>query len=47
METFYREILAGAPRDVALLRARARLVREGNYAHPFHWAAFELHGRRD
>ncbi|MBP7867426.1 MAG: CHAT domain-containing protein [Acidobacteria bacterium] len=47
METFYREILAGAPRDVALLRARARLAREGNYAHPFHWAAFELHGRRD
>lgn len=47
METFYREILAGAPRDVALLRARARLIREGKYAHPFHWAAFELHGRRD
>ncbi len=44
MEAFYREILAGASRDVALQRARKSLARSRDFAHPFHWAAFELHG---
>jgi len=44
MEGFYREILAGAPRDVALQRAQARLARSEKYAHPFFWAPFIIVG---
>lgn len=47
MEAFYREILAGAPRDLALLRAQRSLARHPAFAHPFFWAAFGLHGRAD
>jgi CHAT domain-containing protein len=45
MEAFYREVLAGAPRDVALMRAQIELAGSKRYSHPFFWAAFELHGR--
>jgi CHAT domain-containing protein/Tfp pilus assembly protein PilF len=44
MQAFYKEILAGAPRDQALLRAQATLARQPDTAHPFHWAAFVLVG---
>jgi CHAT domain-containing protein/Tfp pilus assembly protein PilF len=67
MERYYREILSGASRDVALMRAQSSLAEasgEGSsgwpsgrdpksdpphsdFSHPFHWAAFELHGRGD
>ncbi|MBP7867740.1 MAG: tetratricopeptide repeat protein [Acidobacteria bacterium] len=44
MHAFYREILAGVPRDQALRRAQANLARQPGFAHPFHWAAFVLVG---
>jgi CHAT domain-containing protein len=47
MEAFYREVLAGAPRDVALQRAQTRLATSDKYAHPFYWAAFQVHGRAE
>ncbi|MBP7866437.1 MAG: tetratricopeptide repeat protein [Acidobacteria bacterium] len=47
MQIFYREILAGVPRDDALRRAQADLAAQGDFAHPFHWAAFVLVGAGD
>ena len=47
MERFYREVLAGSPRDVALQRAQSELAGSERYGHPFHWATFQLHGRPD
>ena len=47
MEEFYSHVLAGDDRDVALMRAREKLLSSENYSHPFHWAAFQLHGRFD
>jgi CHAT domain-containing protein len=43
MTAFYRELRAGTPKDEALRRAQAGLLR-GRHRHPFHWAAFQLHG---
>ncbi len=40
---FYRELRTGTPKDEALRRAQASLLR-GRHRHPFHWAAFQLHG---
>jgi CHAT domain-containing protein len=47
MERFYRELLRGSPRDVALQRAAASLVGDPAFAPPRFWAAFQLHGRPD
>jgi len=47
MQAFYRETLAGAPRDQALKRAQEALARQPDFAHPFHWAAFVLVGSGD
>jgi CHAT domain-containing protein len=47
MERFYRELVAGASRDVALQRSQRRLIESERWDHPFHWAAFQLHGRPD
>jgi CHAT domain-containing protein len=44
MKAFYKEILAGSPKDQALQRAQAILAATPGFAHPFHWAAFDLHG---
>ena len=38
----YRRLADGSPKDEALRAAQASLIDEG--AHPFHWAAFQLHG---
>jgi CHAT domain-containing protein len=47
MERFYRELTAGASRDVALQRAQRQLIDSESWDHPFFWAAFQLHGRWD
>lgn len=47
METFYREVLAGVPRDAALQQARKKLAGSDAFSHPGFWAVFELYGRSD
>jgi CHAT domain-containing protein/Tfp pilus assembly protein PilF len=45
MRSFYGHLAAGMPKDEALRRAQAEMVRAGGlHAHPFYWAAFELIG---
>jgi CHAT domain-containing protein len=48
MTRFYRHLAAGKSKDVALRTAQLDLIRGtasgGRFAHPFHWAAFELFG---
>lgn len=45
MERFYSELKLGAAKDAALREAQLALLRSGGeFAHPFHWAAFELFG---
>ena len=44
MEEFYRRLLAGQPRDVALQGAQIMLMNSEDTAHPFFWGAFQLHG---
>lgn len=40
---FYRQLIAGESRAVALSRAQALLV-ASDYAHPYYWAGLSLHG---
>lgn len=47
MAGFYRRRLAGVPKDESLRQAQLDLIRGGEpFAHPAHWAAFELIGGR-
>jgi CHAT domain-containing protein len=42
MVRFYAGLRRGLTKDEALRQAQLAALRSG--AHPFHWAAFELHG---
>jgi CHAT domain-containing protein len=45
MERFYTLLRAGRPKDAALAEAQRELINSGGpFAHPYHWAAFELTG---
>jgi CHAT domain-containing protein len=44
MEHFYRHVRAGASKDEALRRAQVALIHDTRFAHPYHWAAFNLLG---
>jgi CHAT domain-containing protein len=53
MERFYRHLLAGQSKDVALQQAQSELIETGrgragrsepDFSHPFHWAGFRLQG---
>lgn len=44
MASFYAKLRAGSPKDVALAEAQRELLRQGRFAHPYSWAAFELNG---
>jgi CHAT domain-containing protein/tetratricopeptide (TPR) repeat protein len=44
MARFYALLRAGRPKDVALQTAQRELLRSRDFAHPYHWAAFELIG---
>ena len=44
---FYRGLLGGDRRDVALMKAKADLMKSEEFSHPFYWAAFQLHGSRE
>ncbi len=45
MEQFYGQLKLGAAKDLALRQAQLTLLRNGgDFAHPFHWAAFILVG---
>ncbi|HEV7784932.1 MAG TPA: CHAT domain-containing protein, partial [Thermoanaerobaculia bacterium] len=44
MARFYTRLRAGSPKDVALAEAQRELLRDGQFSHPYSWAAFELNG---
>jgi CHAT domain-containing protein len=44
MVDFYRSYRTRAPKDEALRSAQMRAISGGKYAHPYHWAAFQLYG---
>jgi CHAT domain-containing protein/Tfp pilus assembly protein PilF len=44
MSRFYTKLRAGSPKDLALAEAQRELLREGQFPHPYSWAAFELNG---
>jgi CHAT domain-containing protein/tetratricopeptide (TPR) repeat protein len=45
MESFYRHLRAGRPKDEALRAAQIdQIWNEAGTSHPFHWAAFQLTG---
>jgi CHAT domain-containing protein/tetratricopeptide (TPR) repeat protein len=44
MESFYRGLIQGLPKDEALRRAQARFLEGGAGAHPYFWAGFQLVG---
>jgi CHAT domain-containing protein len=44
MKRFYGYLHSGKPKDEALRAAQIDLIRSRSFAHPFHWAAFELSG---
>jgi CHAT domain-containing protein len=44
MTRFYRHLSAGQSKDEALRAAQLELLRGSKFAHPFHWAAFQLFG---
>lgn len=44
MDLFYEAIRKGSSRTAALAQAQRKLKSDGNYSHPFFWAAFTLHG---
>jgi CHAT domain-containing protein len=48
MRRFYLQLAAGRSKDEALRRAQAEMLRAdgGKWSHPFHWAAFQLVGKR-
>jgi CHAT domain-containing protein len=44
MGRFYEALRSGRAKDRALADAQRALIRGGRFAHPFHWAAFQLSG---
>jgi len=44
MRHFYAALKSGMPKDEALQAAEAEMRGQRAYAHPFHWAAFQLSG---
>jgi CHAT domain-containing protein/Flp pilus assembly protein TadD len=44
MKTFYAELRAGTPKDLALQRAQAAVRANPKWQHPFYWAPFMLVG---
>ena len=44
MARFYEALRGGAAKDEALARAQRGLIGDHRFAHPFHWAAFQLAG---
>ncbi len=44
MVDFYRHLEAGLDAAAALRQAKLGLIREGTFAHPYHWASFILVG---
>lgn len=46
MKAFYGHLAAGRTKDEALRLAQLELLRSGDgaFAHPYHWAAFQLYG---
>lgn len=44
MKSFYSHVLDGKNRDEALRQAQLELIRSEGFAHPVHWAAFEVSG---
>ncbi|HLK57164.1 MAG TPA: CHAT domain-containing tetratricopeptide repeat protein [Chthonomonadaceae bacterium] len=44
MEAFYRALKAGKSKDMALQIAICEMTDHPQWSHPFHWAAFLLHG---
>ncbi|HET9767680.1 MAG TPA: CHAT domain-containing protein, partial [Thermoanaerobaculia bacterium] len=44
MISFYRHLLAGSSKDVALRAAQLELLRSPDLASPYYWAAFQLNG---
>ena len=44
MGRFYESLRTGRSKDRALAAAQVSLIRGGRFAHPFHWAAFQLSG---
>ena len=44
MCSFYKNILSGLPKAMALQKAQIDLMKNEKYSHPFFWAAFGLHG---
>jgi CHAT domain-containing protein len=48
MQVFYRHLNQGLRPEQALLQTQQELRRhpDGFWMHPFHWAAFQLYGRR-
>jgi CHAT domain-containing protein len=45
MLQFYKRLRAGSNFAVALREAKLEQIREGTYAHPYHWAGYILAGR--
>jgi CHAT domain-containing protein/Tfp pilus assembly protein PilF len=45
MVRFYRHLIGGQEKAEALRQSKLELIREGRYAHPYHWAAFILVGQ--
>lgn len=44
MKRFYSHLRAGKTKDEALRAAQIELIQSQGFAHPYHWAAFELAG---
>ena len=44
MKAFYSALKAGASKDCALQQAIREMAQHPQWSHPFHWAAFLLHG---
>lgn len=45
MVRFYRHLMGNEEKAEALRQSKLELIREGRYAHPYHWAAFTLIGQ--
>jgi CHAT domain-containing protein len=44
MTHFYSALEKGVPKDEAVQATQVEMRRHPPYAHPFHWAAFQLSG---
>ncbi len=44
MKFFYGNLKKGLPKDIALQKAKKKLLKRKKYSHPFYWAGFQLIG---